>query len=78
LDNATSVFPNPTRDALTVRNSDHMIQRVEMFDITGRLVSSKIVNANVYRYERGNLKDGVYLMQVVFDNERITKKVVFN
>lgn len=78
LDNATSVFPNPTRDALTVRNLDDVIRRVEMFDITGRLVSSKVVNANTYRYERGNLKDGVYLMQVVFDDERTTKKVVFN
>lgn len=77
-DNSTSVFPNPTRDALTVRNLDHMIRRVEMFDITGRLVSSKIVNANEYRYERGNLKDGVYLMQIVFDGERVTKKVLFN
>jgi len=78
LENATSIFPNPTRDALTVRNLDHMIRRVEMFDITGRLVSSKIVNANEYRYERSNLKDGVYLMQIVFDEERVTKKVVFN
>lgn len=78
LDNTTSIFPNPTRDALTVRNLDNVIRRVEMFDITGRLVSNTIVNANEYRLERGNLKDGVYLMQIVFDGERITKKVLFN
>lgn len=77
-ENATKVFPNPSRDALTIRNNDYMIRRVELYDLTGRMVSAKVVNANEYRFERGGLNNGVYLMQIVFDGERVTKKIMLN
>ncbi len=78
VENATQVFPNPSRDALTIRNNEYMIRRLEVFDITGRMVASQIVNANEFRFERGSLKNGVYLMQIVFDGERVTKKIMLN
>ncbi len=78
IDNATNVFPNPSHDALVVRNNEFTILRVELYDITGRLVSQQIVNANEVRVERGNLNNGVYMLQIVFDNYSSTKKVVFN
>lgn len=78
LDNSTKVFPNPSHNAVTVRNNDQMIRRIEMYDITGRLVSADVVNANEFRMERANIKDGVYLMQIIFDTDRVTKKVLFN
>lgn len=79
VENATNVFPNPTRDALNIRNNEFIMRRLEVYDITGRMVASQIINANEYRFERGRLGDGVYLMQIVFDNnERVTKKVLFN
>ena len=76
--NATVIFPNPSNDALTIRNSEFMIRRVELFDITGKLVSGQIVNANEFRMERGNLGHGVYMMTITFDNQIITKKVLLN
>jgi hypothetical protein len=77
-DNTTSIFPNPTRDALTIRNNEFVIRKVTLFDVTGRLVSSTVVNANEYRFERSNMGNGVYMMQISFDNQTITKKVLFN
>jgi hypothetical protein len=77
-DNTTSIFPNPTRDALTIRNNEFVIRKVNLFDVTGRLVSSTIVNANEYRFERNNMGNGMYMMQITFDNQTITKKVLFN
>lgn len=77
-DNTTSIFPNPTRDALTIRNNEFVIRKVNLFDVTGRLVSSTIVNANEYRFERSNMGNGMYMMQITFDNQTITKKVLFN
>lgn len=79
VENATNIFPNPSSDALTIRNNEFIMRRLEVYDITGRMVASKVINANEFRFERGQLGDGVYLMQIVFDNnERITKKVLFN
>lgn len=77
-EHATKVFPNPSRDALTIRNNDYMIRRVELYDLTGRMVSAQVVNANEFRFERGSLNNGVYLMQIVFDGEKVTKKIMLN
>jgi hypothetical protein len=78
VENSTSVFPNPSSDALTIRNNEFMIRRVELYDITGRLVSQQTVNANELRFERGNFSEGVYMLSIIFDDHRITKKVLFN
>ncbi len=78
IENTTSIFPNPSSDALTIRNNEFVIRRVELYDITGRLVSQQIVNANELRLERGNFNDGVYMLSIIFDDHRITKKVMLN
>jgi len=75
---ATNVFPNPSQYAVNIRNDEHIIRRVNVMDITGRVVVQKNVNDHFYTLDRGNLNDGVYLIQVVFDDTRITKKVMFN
>ena len=77
-ENSTNVYPNPTQGQLTVRNNDHIIRRVELMDITGRVVMSEVVNANIHTINRNDYSEGVYLMQVFFDDTRITKKVLFN
>jgi len=77
-ENSTEVYPNPSKGELTIRNNEHLIRRVELMDITGRVVMSEVVNANIHTLNRGDFSDGVYLMQVFFDNNRITKKVLFN
>jgi hypothetical protein len=77
-ENTTNIFPNPTQHALTIRNNEYTIRNVQVYDITGRMVSNRVVNANEFRFERQGLVDGVYLMQIMFDNAQITKKVLFN
>jgi hypothetical protein len=78
LENTTNVFPNPSQNAVNIRNDEHLIRRVNVMDITGRVVAQNNVNGHFYTFDRGNLNDGVYLMQIIFDDQRITKKVMFN
>ncbi len=78
FENSTNVYPNPSQGELTIRNNEYMIRRVELMDITGRIVMSEVVNANIHTINRNDFSEGVYLMQVFFDNTRITKKVLFN
>ena len=77
LDN-TEIFPNPATATLSIRNNENAIVRVELVDVTGRRVKSELVNGHFYELQRGNLKDGVYLLQVIFEDQQITKKVLFN
>lgn len=78
LETATSIYPNPATSSLTIRNNENVIRQVKMVDITGRIVYNETVNANAYQLERAKLNDGVYLLQIIFDDNQITKKVMFN
>lgn len=78
VNSSTSIYPNPSQSAITIRNTDEIIRRIELVDITGRVVAVKEVNAHTYTLERGSLNDGIYLMQIHFDSQQITKKVLFN
>jgi len=78
LETTTNLFPNPSQNAVNIRNDEHIIRRIDVIDITGRVVAQQNVNGHFYTFDRGNLNDGVYLMQIIFDDQRITKKVMFN
>lgn len=78
LQDGTSLFPNPAQTGVTVRNTEQMIRHVELTDITGRVVRSSDVNAHEFILKRNGLTEGLYLLQVVFDHNRITKKILFN
>ncbi len=78
LQDNTDIFPNPTTSTLSIRNNENAIVRIELVDVTGRKVKSELVNGHFYELQRGNLNDGVYLLQVIFEDQQITKKVLFN
>jgi hypothetical protein len=62
------VFPNPAQDVLTVRFADASSYRVDLFDLTGRAVSSVSNARNSVVIPRGNLNSGVYLVRLISDN----------
>ncbi len=78
LADGTAIYPNPAQTSITLRNNAHMIRRVELTDITGRMVMKANVNSHEFIMQRDGLNDGLYLLQVIFDNNRIIKKVLFN
>ena len=78
VESNTNIYPNPTHSTLTIRNTESIIRRIQLVDITGRIVFEENVNDYSYQLERGKLNDGVYLMQISFDTEQITKKILFN
>ena len=79
FESSTSIYPNPTKGELTIKNDEFIIQRVELMDITGRVVASEVVNAGIHTVNRQDFSDGVYLLNIYFDQDsRVTKKVLFN
>ncbi len=76
--NNISIYPNPTNGMITVNlnqvNVD--IERVELRDITGRIISVvDNVNGNV-EFDLSNQPSGVYFVTVNSLNTVITKKIV--
>jgi hypothetical protein len=68
-----NLFPNPVRNTLYVENSD-LINDLRIFDLTGRLIMSQVVNDNNTSINVSEFKTGVYIMQVMTVNGVVSKK----
>lgn len=67
----TVVYPTIAKDVVTIK-SGNKIQKVELIDTTGRLISTtKTDKINV-----SALSAGVYLIKITTDKEVLTKKIV--
>ncbi|MGL2964407.1 T9SS type A sorting domain-containing protein [Flavobacterium sp. RSB2_4_14] len=72
-----SVYPNPSRDLVTISNDmNAVIETIEMTDLNGRVVKSQKINATDAQVSISDLSTGVYMMKIVTDQGTATKKVV--
>jgi hypothetical protein len=70
-----TLFPNPIHTQLTV-NCTELMDNINLMDITGRKVLSKIVHANTTSLDVGYLPKGMYCLQI-FRGDRLFVKKVF-
>lgn len=68
-----NLFPNPVRNTLYVENAAQ-INEVRIFDLTGRLVMSQVVNNNTASVNVSEFNRGVYIMQIVSENGVASQK----
>lgn len=76
---AIKVYPNPTKDELTITLVNPKSNHVEISDIQGRVLYSKTVNnvnKHVVSTKKLQLSTGVYFVTVVSENEAVTTKKV--
>ncbi len=71
--NSVSLYPNPTADMLTIETS-HGLERVEIFNITGEKVLSKVSPRSSIELE--GFAPGIYLVKIETDVGTDLKKVV--
>ena len=65
-------YPNPAKERITIE-SDVEIKTVEIYNLSGQFIESKIINANHYVYDISTLSEGTYILKIVFGTE--TKSV---
>lgn len=68
-----NMFPNPVRNTLYVENTVQ-INEVRIYDLTGRLIMSQVVNNNTASVNVSEFNRGVYIMQVVSENGVASQK----
>ena len=71
--------PNPATLEINITVSDDKpVRSYSVFDISGRMVRNyNDVNSTFLTLRRENLQDGMYLVQLRFDEGVLTKKVIF-
>jgi len=68
-------YPNPADQTVTVASED-MITSLKVYDITGKVMVSKTVNANTTQLDVSDLRSGIYMISISTEEEVMTKKLV--
>jgi len=77
LEEQIEFFPNPlTDDFLQIKNDNHPIDRIEIFDTQGQIFFEKNENQYTYRIDFSNFSKGIYFVKVFSNNSLLTKKIV--
>jgi hypothetical protein len=69
------IFPNPTSSFLSIVSEDNEIQKVEILNNNGKLISS-YKNTNMNQIDVSDLSKGVYFVRVFFEQMTITSKII--
>jgi endonuclease I len=72
-----SVYPNPTSEIIWVEdNTSFSVNNYSIYDISGRRILFNTFNASEKKVDVSNLNSGVYLLELVSSERKITKKIV--
>ena len=72
-----SIFPNPTTGELRIENGELRIRSVEVFDVYGRKLQSKIVNLkSEIVLDISHLNSGIYFVKISTEQGEIVKKII--
>lgn len=77
LKNKFSVYPNPTKNKLTIAylGSEKLVFR--LFNVLGKLQEVEVIpNRNQYQLSIAHLPKGLYFLEIIAGKNRITKKIV--
>ena len=67
------IYPNPVKDELRIESGELIIEKMEIFDITGKAIVN-LKSANVINVSA--LPSGVYFVKIETNNSIVTKKFV--
>ncbi len=74
-DKGIQVYPNPARSELNIKSGSE-IDKVYMFDISGRTVLIKTVRHNQIRINVHGMEPGIYFFRIITENQVVTRKVI--
>ncbi|GEC77437.1 hypothetical protein FAQ01_03070 [Flavobacterium aquatile] len=66
-DNSINVYPNPAANFVTI-NSDSTINSIQLYDVQGRLLQTKIENNAEVTFDISNQSNGIYFFKIQSDN----------
>jgi len=72
-----NLYPNPTSSFFTIENNDFSIKKIELFDLSGKIISviDNCENANI-QINLENFSNGIYFAKITTSKGITTQKVV--
>ena len=72
------LYPNPTRGILNIVSPTAVIEKIEVYDVLGRAITTKRPNLNVTTLDMSLYNTSVYFVSITTADGTITKRVVKN
>ncbi len=77
LEFGIDIYPNPAGDYITIKlNNNREAAKALIYDLTGRLISSKSFSNNKISFETSNLRTGIYIVYIQTIKGSISKKFI--
>lgn len=76
VDNNVSVYPNPSKDIVYIKNDSYNNLNIDILDITGALIKSVRIKSGQNRIDVSDLQSGIYLLKYLNKSQIHTKKLV--
>ena len=75
-----TIFPNPSKDVFNIRVQNLPNYGLTLRDITGKLLMEvlDITGVSNYKLDLREMASGIYLLDIVSNNKRVTKKLIKN
>lgn len=70
----TSIYPNPTTGLLYV-NCEIPIEIVRIYNVMGQLIEERRISNNTFEYDIKSLTSGIYFIELVAKDGKITRKI---
>ncbi len=74
-DDGLVTYPNPVRDVLRIK-SERIIVSLELYDMTGRQITSVFSGNNTYDLNMEQMPAGVYILKAVTPGKTFTKRIL--
>lgn len=73
---AISVYPNPAGEFVTISANDLLIEKIELVNITGQVISAVQVASKQIKMDLSAMSSGVYFLKIYTENNSTTKQLV--
>lgn len=70
------IFPNPTKNLITIQNPYLNNSKIHIYDVTGKKINTLTQNRNTQSYDISYLKSGLYFISVVQNNKKQVFKIL--
>ena len=76
LTNSINLYPNPATTTITVQSANGMMNKVEVYDVYGKMLNMVEVNDAQVTMNISNYAAGTYFVRIYTENGMVTKRVV--
>jgi len=76
LSNIVSVFPNPSKDLITIKGEG--LQNIRLINVLGKILRSKKPNFNQTTINIQDLDPGLYFLRIEVEGQSINKRIIKN